>query len=311
MSKYARRQMSSGGRHFRPTYWGKHSRARRPAWRDTLVVACGVLIAIALMTWPWLLDQLDAGGAQNKVTEVTSQVEAMPQKQREALLAQAQMYNDQLAGKLPEDAQAEVWPYREQLSYNDEPMMSWLEIPSINVDMPIYHGTSDSALMAGVGHLEGTSLPVGGTGTHTVLTAHSGMQNLTMFDDIGKLEPGDLVLLHTLGETLAYRMESSEVVWPDEVSGLAIETGKDQVTLVTCTPYGINDHRLLVHCARSAYDGQLADEQHSPLGRHWGMREWAVLVSVMAALAFVLWMLVRRLKRRRRPYVAKHRISPR
>ena len=125
-------------------------------------------------------------------------------------------------------------------------MMSWVEIPSIDVSMPIYHGTSEEVLMAGVGHLEGTSLPVGGTSTHCVLTAHSGMRNLSMFDDIHSLEPGDLVLLHTMNKTLAYKMVDSEVVLPEEMESLTIEPGADKVTLVTCTPYGINSHRLLV-----------------------------------------------------------------
>ena len=107
--------------------------------------------------------------------------------------------------------------------------------------------------MAGVGHVEGTSLPVGGESTHCVITAHSGMRNLRMFDDIRQLEPGDLVLLHTMGDVYAYRVVSSEVVWPDETSSLAIAPGEDLLTLVTCTPYGVNDHRLLVHCERTDY----------------------------------------------------------
>lgn len=267
---------------------GKRSARRRPRWVDTLVIVAGTLIAVGLMVWPWVLDQLNANGVFNKITEVSSQVSAMSPEERETYLEQARSYNEVLAGQEPELPADQIWPYDDQLTYNHDPMMSWLEIPSINVSMPIYHGTGEAALMAGVGHLEGTSLPTGGASTHTVLTAHSGMQNLTMFDDIGRLQPGDLVLLHTMDETLAYKMVSSEVVWPDEVDSLGIEEGQDLVTLVTCTPYGVNDHRLLVHCVRTDYDPDEAAAQSSPWARHWGMREWAVLVAALAVIALLL-----------------------
>ena len=162
--------------------------------------------------------------------------------------------------------------------------------------MPIYHGTSDAVLMAGVGHLEGSSLPVGGTSTHTVLTAHSGMRNLRMFDDIHELEEGDIVLLHTMGDVLAYRATSSEVVWPDETESLAIQPDQDLLTLVTCTPYGVNDHRLLVNCVRTDYSQEEAQEASTLQNRHWGAREWAVLIVAVAAL--VLDIVIYRLRRK-------------
>ena len=151
-----------------------------------------------------------------------------------------------------------------------------------------------------MGHLEGTSLPVGGKSTHCVLTAHSGMRNLSMFDDIRDLEPGDLVLLHTMGRILAYKMVDSEVVWPDEVGSLVIEQGADKVTLVTCTPYGVNDHRLLVHCVRTKYVAKQADAQRSLAHRHWGRRELAAAL-VAGTLALVgLDVVVHRVRKRRK-----------
>ena len=213
---------------------------------------------------------------------------------------QAQAYNAVLAGQTPAIDPNTILPYERQLTFDRDPMMSWIEIPSIDVSMPIYHGTSDSALMAGVGHLEGTSLPVGGASTHCVLTAHSGMKNLSMFDDIRDLRPGDIVLLHTLGKTLAYKMVSSEVVWPDNMKSLGIEQGADKVTLVTCTPYGINDHRLLVHCVRTKYDPKKAAAQRSLSGRHWGRREIAVAL-VAGTLALVgVDVVVHRVRKRRK-----------
>ena len=154
--------------------------------------------------------------------------------------------------------------------------------------------------MAGVGHLEGTSLPVGGASTHCVLTAHSGMRNLSMFDDIHSLEPGDLVLLHTMSKTLAYKMVDSEVVLPEEMESLTIEPGADKVTLVTCTPYGVNDHRLLVHCVRTKYNKKDVDKQKSLAGRHWGKREFAVLIVVIAIVLLLLDIVIHAVRKRRK-----------
>ena len=258
-----------------------------------------ILIGVGLMVWPWVLDRFEAAGVFNQIDAVSSTVDALPAQERERILLQARAYNELLAGEDSELAADQVAPYEEQLVFDRDPMMSWVEIPSIDVSMPIYHGTGEEALMAGVGHLEGTSLPVGGTSSHCVLTAHSGMRNLSMFDDIHALVEGDLVLLHTMNQTLAYRVTGSEVVWPDEVESLAIEPGADKLTLVTCTPYGVNDHRLLVHCNRTEYVEQEVAEQKSLLARHWGKREIAVLVVVGAVVLILLDVIVHRLRQRR------------
>ena len=190
--------------------------------------------------------------------------------------------------------------YNSQLDIDGSGVMGYIEIPTIKVSLPIYHGTSEEVLMAGVGHLEGTSLPVGGTSTHCVLTAHSGMRNLSMFDDIHSLEPGDLVLLHTMNKTLAYKMADSEVVLPEEMESLTIEPGADKVTLVTCTPYGVNDHRLLVHCVRTKYSKKDVDKQKSLAGRHWGKREFAVLIVVVAIVLLLLDIVIHAVRKRRK-----------
>lgn len=278
---------------------GKRRRKRLPRWADRLITMVVILIGVGLMVWPWVLDRFEAAGVFNQIDAVSSTVDALPAQEREWILLQARSYNELLVGESPELPADQVAPYEEQLIFDRDPMMSWVEIPSINVSMPIYHGTGEEALMAGVGHLEGTSLPVGGTSSHCVLTAHSGMRNLSMFDDIHALEEGDLVLLHTMNQTLAYRVVGSEVVWPDEVESLAIEPGADKLTLVTCTPYGVNDHRLLVHCDRTEYVEQEATDQKSLLARHWGKREIAVLIVAVAMALILLDVVVHRLRRRR------------
>lgn len=287
------------GRRSRRGADGRRSRRRRlPRWADRLITALVILVGVGLMVWPWVLDRIEASGVFNQISQVSQTIDALSPEDKQRYLQQAQAYNAQLAGETPQIDPSQILPYDEQLTYDRDPMMSWVEIPSINVSMPIYHGTSDAVLMAGVGHLEGSSLPVGGSSTHCVLTAHSGMQNLRMFDDIRQLQPGDIVLLHTMGDTLAYQVQSSEVVWPDQVSSLAIEPGKDLLTLVTCTPYGINDHRLLVHCVRTTYDPQQAADQASVTKRHWGAREWAVLVVALAAVGLTADVVVHRVRRR-------------
>ena len=253
----------------------KHDERRRrlPRWADRLITVGLILLGVGLMVWPWVVDALEEYGVGATISEVSARVDSMPSGERQWYLDQARSYNQVLAGEEPDLDPADIVDYSRQLTYDRDPMMSWVEIPSIDVSMPIYHGTSESALMAGVGHLEGTSLPVGGASTHCVITAHSGMRNLRMFDDIRQLVPGDLVLLHTMGDTYAYRVTSSEVVWPDEVSSLGIAPGEDLLTLVTCTPYGVNDHRLLVHCERTDYEPEEAEEQAAVTERHWGARE--------------------------------------
>ncbi|MGN0070590.1 MAG: class C sortase [Atopobiaceae bacterium] len=278
----------------------KGRKKRLPRWADRLITVLVILFGVALMVWPWVLDRIEASGVLNQISTVSSTVDAMSQDEKDYYLTEARAFNEVLAHETPEIASDQILPYAEQLTFDRDPMMSWIEIPSIDVSMPIYHGTSDAALMAGVGHLEGTSLPVGGDSTHTVLTAHSGMKNLSMFDDIRDLVPGDIVLLHTMGEVLAYKVDSSEVVWPDEMDSLAIQQGKDLLTLVTCTPYGVNDHRLLVHCERTDYVPEEAEAQGDLVNRHWGMREWAVLIVAIVLLLVLLDVVIHRIRQKRK-----------
>ena len=285
----------------------KAKKKRLPRWADRLITVLVILFGVALMVWPWVLDRIEASGVFSQISTVSSTVDAMSQSEKDYYLSEARAYNEVLAQETPEIAPNQILPYEQQLTFDRDPMMSWIEIPSIDVSMPIYHGTSDAALMAGVGHLEGTSLPVGGTSTHCVLTAHSGMKNLSMFDDIRDLVPGDIVLLHTMGEVLAYRVDSSEVVWPDEMDSLSIQQGQDLLTLVTCTPYGVNDHRLLVHCERTEYVPGEAEAQGDLANRHWGMREWAVLIVAVVLLLVLLDVIVHRIRQKRKAKAApKH-----
>ena len=144
--------------------------------------------------------------------------------------------------------------YKDQLNIAGNGIMGYVNIPSIDVHLPIYHGTDNSTLEKGIGHLLGSSLPVGGSTTHSILTAHSGMASQKMFSDLPQLKIGDVFYLDVLGETLAYQVDQIKTVLPHDVTYLGIEEGRDLCTLVTCTPFGVNTHRLLVRGTRIPYE---------------------------------------------------------
>ena len=143
-------------------------------------------------------------------------------------------------------------------------MMGTVEIPKINIELPIYHTTDETVLERAAGHLEGSSLPVGGESTHAVISAHRGLPSASLFTDLDQLEEGDHFLLHVLDDTLAYEVDKISVVEPEETQDLAVEEGEDLVTLLTCTPYGVNSHRLLVRGTRVPYNGE--EDESADLG---------------------------------------------
>lgn len=171
-------------------------------------------------------------------------------------LAMARAYNDALDSGVSLDSGATVptgfgsgaggFTYRDILNANPEGMMSRVKIDSINVDLPVYHGTDEETLLKGAGHLEGSHLPVGGEGTRSVITAHRGLATATMFNDLVDVEVGDRFTLNTLGEVLTYEVREIKVIAPDDTAVLRPEPGRDLVTLITCTPLGVNSHRVVV-----------------------------------------------------------------
>ena len=217
---------------------GRGAGRRETVRRVVRALSLAVLLAgLAALVYVNASDWWAQYQADQHITEFSRIYDDENDPERLRYREQAVAYNAMLAGA---DPGMELMAYDEQLFYQHEPMMSYIEIPDIAVRVPIYHGTSESALMAGVGHLEGTSLPIGGESVHCVLTGHSGMRNTRMFDDLHKLEVGDQFVIWTLNEPFAYEVTGSETVLPDEVAGkLAVEPGRDMVTLVTCTPYGV------------------------------------------------------------------------
>ena len=226
---------------------------RSAASRKVVRAVSGFLViaGLAAFAYLWLADWCAQQRADANISRLESCYEGGDDGLAAELRHQAQLYNAALSG---ERADAPALPYERQLAYLDEPMMGYVQIPKIAVRLPIYHGVDDAVLMNGVGHLEGSSLPVGGAGTHCVLLGHSGMANTRMLDDLDKLACGDKFIVWALGSPCAYEVFDIETVAPEEVAGrIGIRAGADMVTLVTCTPYGVNSHRLLVHARRCEY----------------------------------------------------------
>jgi sortase A len=177
-----------------------------------------------------------------------------------------------------------------KLLHSPNGAMSRIQIPSIGVDLPIYHGTSDATLLKGAGHLQGTSLPVGGNNTHSVITAHRGLADATMFTNLDKVKKGDRIILTTFGQVITYQIFDTRVVEPEDTATLRQEAGKDLVTLVTCTPLGINTHRILVTGKRilptPPKDLQAATKTAAALQFPW----WAVLyITTLVLIGFYFW----------------------
>lgn len=179
------------------------------------------------------------------------------------------------------------------MNLSGDGMMGYIEVPKINIKIPIYHTTEDEVLQKAAGHLEGSSLPVGGKGTHAVISAHRGLPSATLFTDLDKLEEGDHFLLYILDDVLCYEVDKISVVEPKETDDLAVEEEKDLVTLLTCTPYGVNSHRLLVRGHRVDYETADIEEVSTPLGGvslHTNYGLWVVIgLAVTGVFILILY----------------------
>ncbi|MFJ3394102.1 class C sortase [Leifsonia aquatica] len=281
----------------------RHSqRAPRRRWRPGLLAILTAVAAVAGISTlayspaaSWI-SSYNQSLIVDRYTEAVATVEPTASEQ----LAEARAYNAALSSGalLPSGANVptgngtssdHAFDYWKLLATRDG-TMSRIQIPSIGVDLPIYHGTSDKTLLTGAGHLEGTSLPVGGADTHAVITAHRGLADATMFTDLDRVKKGDRFVLTTFGEVLTYRVVDTRVVEPGDTATLRQEAGRDLVTLVTCTPLGINSHRILVTGERilPTPDADVAAARGSvgPAPFPW----WLVLyITGLAAVGLYLW----------------------
>ena len=228
---------------------------------STLLLILVFLVGLSLLLYPSVSDYWNSFHQSRAIQSYVQAVADINDEDYQALLEAAQAYNQKIAQngnnwKLSEEDLAE---YNSLLRVADSGIMGYIEIPKIQVYLPIYHGTDEEVLQIGVGHLEGSSLPVGGAGTHTVISGHRSLPSAKLFTNLDQLEEGDTFQLYVLDEVLTYQVDQILIVEPTELSDLQVEAGQDYCTLVTCTPYGINTHRLLVRGHRIENNTQSAE----------------------------------------------------
>ena len=214
----------------------------------TKILILILLVGLSLLLYPSVSDYWNSFHQSRVISRYAEEIANMDDEQYDQLWEAAKIYNQSLIKQndayLFDDEQKEK--YEKVLDINGSGMMGYVEIPSINCTLPIYHGIDKSVLQIAVGHLEWTSLPTGGENTHCVLTTHRGLPSAKLFTDLDKLVEGDIFMLRILDEVLTYEVDQILIVEPEDTSALHIEEGKDYCTLITCTPYGVNTHRLLV-----------------------------------------------------------------
>ena len=225
---------------------------------STILFVIVFLAGLSLLLYPTVSDYWNSFHQSRAIASYVDAVDNTDEQKLEEMRQAAEAYNEKLLSKqdrydMSDSDRAE---YESLLDVSGTGVMGYVEIPSINVSLPIYHGTDNTILQIGVGHIEGTSLPVGGASTHCAVSGHRGLTSSKLFTDIDQMAEGDTFKLYVLGETLTYEVDQIRIVLPDELNDLKIEEGQDYCTLITCTPYGVNSHRLLIRGHRIANDAQ-------------------------------------------------------
>ena len=279
-----------------------------------LLIVSAVLLLIAALgvtAYPMISNLVNEKYQSTILADYTNEIEQMDDSEIKEAKQAAQSYNEQLQPIRydPDAIEAAAVSYDELLDLHGTGLIGYIEIPTIQVKLPIYHGTGEKVLQHGVGHLIGSSLPIGGKGSHAVLTGHSGVAGMRLFSDLDQLQRGDVFYLHVLNETLAYQAIEINTVLPYETELLQAVPDEDLCTLVTCTPYGINTHRLLVRGCRIPCDKTVeptaeAPTQHTAAKSTWkqnyvkGLTIGAAIAIGVAALSLLTFWLSRKWRSR-------------
>ena len=227
----------------------------------TVILVLIMLAGLAIIAYPTFSDWWNSFHQSRAIASYVQSVTNMDKEEYERMLAEADAYNRKLLTKSNRYifTEAEEAEYNAVMDVTGTGIMGYVEIPKINVSLPIYHGIDEAVLQVAIGHIEGTSIPVGGKGTHAVISGHRGLPSARLFTDIDQLNYGDTFLLQILDRTLTYEVDQIRIVLPSEMQDLEIDPDEDYVTLVTCTPYGINTHRLLVRGRRTENEAEQAN----------------------------------------------------
>ena len=274
---------------------------------NKLIIGIIFLAGLSLLLYPFVANQWNNYRQKQLISsyeQTVSQKEASNRIDYDAELKKAEAYNEALLPSiLPDsfaiaDASEEDQTYMNTLNIAGDEMMGIVEIPKIDIKLPIYHTTKEDVLKQAAGHLEGSSLPIGGKSTHSVISAHRGLPSASLFTDLDQLKKGDHFLIHVLNKTLCYEVDKISVVKPEETSALAVEEGEDLVTLLTCTPYGVNTERLLVRGHRVPYEEQKVADEKTPLSGislHTNYLLW-VIIGLVITTIFILMLYLKEKK---------------
>lgn len=270
-----------------------------------LIFAAGV----GIFVYPAVSNRLAERRQAEAIERYEADVTVLEPEEIEEQKARAREYNQNLAEDelhdpfLQGDQYVISSGYNDVLNYNEDGIMAYVEIPCIDVNLPIYHGTSEEVLQKGAGHLAASSLPIGGEGIHSVISAHRGLPSAKLFTDLDEMEIGDVFYIHVLDETLAYQVDQIETVEPDELNSLRVVKGRDLVTLLTCTPYAVNTHRLLVRGTRIPYEEarEIQEEQEQNALPLW-LREYftSIVVGIFFLALLITAVLLWRKRSRRK-----------
>lgn len=266
-----------------------------------------LVVAFAVLLYPTVSSYVNEKNGSKVVSNYDAESVRLSNAEKEKMLEDARAYNKEMLSNIDlidpfsQGEKSLDARYESLLNVDGSGMMGYIRIPKIKVEIPIYHGTSESVLQAGVGHFWGTSLPVGGESTHTVLTGHRGLPTKTLFTNMDKLVKGDVFYIKVLDETLAYKVDQILTVLPEETEALSIVPGQDYATLVTCTPYAINTHRLLVRGRRIPYKEAVKIEKNTSTGIELSFTTKVLIVTLgIIFIGLVIAMLYSLYDKRRR-----------
>ena len=263
----------------------------------TLLIVVVFVAGLSFLLYPTVSNLWNQAHQSRAIATYTEQVEKLDDSSNKEMLKAARKYNKELLKK------ADHWKlskkdkkkYESLLDVSGTGIMGYIEVPKIDCSLPVYHGTDEGALQIAIGHLEGSSLPVGGANTHAVISAHRGLPSASLFTDLDQMKIGDHFLIHVLDNTLCYEVDQILVVEPEDTAALAVEEGEDLVTLLTCTPYGVNTQRLLVRGHRVDYVADEVAAEQTPLSGislHTNYLLW-VIVGILITGVFILILFIR------------------
>ena len=288
----------------------KKKRKQKQFYIGDIFRVIGLIIALSVLLYPTVSNYLYEKNGARVISSYDENAVQLSESEKQVMLEAARQYNQELLGNIelldpfsPIKKEVDA-RYQSLLNTNDAGMMGYIRIPKIKVELPVYHGTEETVLQSGVGHFEGTSLPVGGESTHTVLTGHRGLPSKLLFTDMDELTEGDIFYIKILGETLAYQIDQILTVEPEDTKALTIVPGMDYATLVTCTPYAVNTHRLLVRGVRIPYEEavrQVPDEKIIPtIPFQVKILLLAIGVLILIFLCYRIWSRIKKRKEMRK-----------